>query len=159
MNPRDPLAKQAAVELRKLSSQRHRFGIWVVTPNPRNSVLLKRVAGELGMRYVDVLAELMPQLTDASEKPLGVFGPDDLNAWVQKLSYEPSSPPLLIDATEPLLATFSKPEAISFFRLATNFSARASVVMASYLSTIIEASGFSTSRIWHVPDEGDLWRT
>lgn len=158
MNQPPPLLTSASAQLRHLSNQRQRFGVWIIEPRAATSSLMKSLAGQLGVRYIDLLVELLPELGDTAEKPLGVFGPDDLDQWIRRRSYEPSSPPILIDAIEPLLATFSKPEAIGFFRLAANFNARAPVVVVSHLSAIVGAAGFPADRIWQIADEGSSWR-
>ncbi len=159
MNQPSPILASASAHLRYLSNQRQRLGIWIVGARTASNSPMKSLAGQLGVRYIDLLVELMSDLGDTAGKPLGVFGPDDLDEWIRRRSYEPLSPPILIDAIEPILATFSKPEAIGFFRLAANSNARAPVVVVSHLGALISAAGFPSERIWQITDEGSLWRT
>lgn len=142
----------ALASLQHLARQRRRLGIWLVGRRGINPSVLEALQNQRVFRIADLLVELLPRLTDDSEKPLGVFGPDDLADWILHLSYVANSPPILINEVEPILATFRKPEAERFFQLAANLDPRAPVVIISHVGELIEAAGFPDDRIWRIAD-------
>ena len=131
--------------LTALRVERKRVGVWLLGPRDLRSNLAASLAAELGLTHIDLTDELLPKLTDASPKPLGVFTPDDLIAWLHDKAYDSSSP-IIIEGIEPLLATFPKPRAQEFFRRAADLSVRSPVVLATYLTILVQASGFPSDR-------------
>jgi len=142
----------ALASLQYLAGQRWRLGVWLVGRRRINPSVLEALQNQRELRIVDLLNELLPKLTDDSEKPLGVFGPNDLANWILQLSFVVGSPPILIHEVEPILATFGKAEAERFFRLAANLDPRAPVIIISHLDDLIRAAGFPDDRIQQLAD-------
>lgn len=138
--------ERVRTSLAALRAERKRMGVWLLGPRDVWSGLAASLAAELGLTHIDLTEELLPKLTDASPKPLGVFNPDDLITWLRDKAYDSSSP-IIIEGIEPLLATFPKPRAQDFFRLVADLNVRSPVILATYLGTIVQASGFPSDRI------------
>lgn len=154
MNKDSHLAQRATDFLARLARERHRVGVWVVA-GTEISTPVQEVAAHLGMRYIDLLSELLTQLTDDSDKPLGVFGPEDLLRWLRAQSYSASNAPILVDAIEPLLATFGKAGVADFFRLAARLDVRTPVLITTRLSDLFSVSDFPAGRTFWITNERD----
>ncbi len=128
-----------------LRAERKRVGVWLLSSRDLRVNLTSSLTAELGLTHIDLTGELLPKLTDAAPKPLGVFTPDDLIAWLHNEAYDSPSP-IIVEGIESLLATFPKPRAQEFFRLAAELSVRSPVVLATYLVPLVQASGFPLDR-------------
>lgn len=138
----------AQESLRYLSDQRQRLGVWIVRPGDASAFDWESLSDEATVRSYDLLVDLMPLLTDNSEKPVGVFDADDLAEWIMRTSRDSSSLPILIYEVEPLLATFGRHGAVNFFRLASAISPRVTTVIVSHLDSLIRTAGFPADRTW-----------
>jgi len=149
MNRSLRLPEAVAPTLGYLTAQRRRLGIWVMDTGSANTLAARSFAAKYDLCHIDVLLDLINYLTDDSEKPLGVFGPDDLAEWIQRKSYL-FTLPLVVSEVESILATFGKPGAIGFFRLTVNLDLRLPVVIIVHLADLVNAAGFPEDRTWHI---------
>jgi hypothetical protein len=141
----------AQASLVSLQMERKRLGIWLIGSHGLKVNIAETIAGKLGLLYIDLFSVLLPQLTDASSQPLGVYSPDNLATWLRLQAYDHIDP-IIVDGAEPILATFGKSQARAFFRMATNLDVRSPIILVSYLPNIINAASFPIERIWQVSE-------
>lgn len=132
--------------LAALRVKRKRVGIWLLDLHALQFNVAAFLADDLDLVRMDLTFELIPELTENSPKPLGVFSSDDLVNWLRNKAYR-GAPPMIVEGLEPLLATFTKPRVQAFFRLASDLDVHSPLILVTYLGPLVQASGFPSDRV------------
>jgi hypothetical protein len=136
---------------KSLKGRRYRVAIACGEISSGKSGIAQAAGRQLPARYVDLEDDLMPRMTLPDFSPtLGAFGPDNLAEWIMHQADQPEVHFLVVDQIEPLLATFGRTQAVSFFSMMSRAEPRRPVILVTYLKKQIQEAVFSTERILYL---------
>jgi AAA+ ATPase superfamily predicted ATPase len=152
MNTRFKEKESQLLELaEKLERQRYRLAVVLGNISSGKTKVIQRLSEQLQASYFSLASDLLSETVREGFSPtLGAFGPDDLIEHILTVANRADIKHIIFDQTEPLMATFGRAGAITFFRMLSQVEPLSPVIFVTYLGKQIEEANFPKERIWQL---------
>ena len=135
----------------KLAHQRYRLAVVLGNISSGKTRLIQHISEQVHANYFSLDSDLLPNTVREGFSPtLGAFAADDLIEYILTVANRTEPKYVIFDQAEPLVATFGRAGAISFFRMLSQVEPLSPVIFVTYLGKQLEEANFPKERIWQL---------
>lgn len=126
-----------------LTKERYKVAILLVESPLAVSNFARPISQQIKFLYIDITQDLLPHLPE----PVGAYDHYNLLRYLLDSANSNDQAGVLVDSIEPLLSTFGKNKAKSFFEAISHVEPRTPIILVTYLREIVNLAHFPQSKI------------